>query len=37
MVGDKVRNTCAGEFAKRPGDDLVTIKEVRDQNQWLIE
>ena len=36
MVGDKVRNTCAGEFAKM-GLEMIsfTIKEVRDQNQYI--
>lgn len=36
LVGDKVRNTCAGEFAKM-GLEMVsfTIKEVRDENDYI--
>src|SRR5262245_16216095 len=36
MVGDKVRSTCAGEFAKM-GLEMIsfTIKEVRDQNEYI--
>jgi flotillin len=36
MVGDKVRGTCAGEFAKM-GLEMVsfTIKEVRDENGFI--
>jgi flotillin len=36
MVGDKVRNTCAGEFAKM-GLEMIsfTIKDVRDENHYI--
>jgi flotillin len=36
MVGDKVRGTCAAEFAKM-GLEMIsfTIKEVRDQNEYI--
>ncbi|MFC5861443.1 flotillin family protein [Acidicapsa dinghuensis] len=36
MVGDRMRNTCAGDMSKM-GLDVVsfTIKEVRDQNEYI--
>src|SRR5678809_423395 len=36
MVGDKVRSTCASEFAKM-GLEMIsfTIKEGRDQNEFI--